>query len=84
MGLRKKTGAVRSKRAVALSINSPPAFDPLRFVEPTAAAKSRVEMIAELAYFRAQGRSFEPGHDIEDWLAAEAEIEHRHEAQNLR
>ena len=27
--------------------------------------------IAEYAYYRAKARNFEPGHDIEDWLAAE-------------
>jgi Protein of unknown function (DUF2934) len=57
--------------------NSPPSFDPLRFVTPLKAAKSREVLIAELAYFRAQSRGFEPGHEVEDWLAAEAEIEKR-------
>jgi hypothetical protein len=62
--------------------NSPPSFDPLRFVAKPVAAKSREELIAELAYFRAQSRGFEPGHEVEDWLAAEAEIEKRNR-QNL-
>lgn len=31
-------------------------------------------MIAEAAYYRAQRRGFEPGRELEDWLAAEAEI----------
>lgn len=30
--------------------------------------------IAAAAYFRAQERGFEPGQEIDDWLAAEAEI----------
>jgi len=30
--------------------------------------------IAEAAYFRAERRGFEPGHELEDWLAGEAEI----------
>jgi len=29
---------------------------------------------AECAYYKAQSRSFEPGHEMEDWLAAEAEV----------
>ena len=33
--------------------------------------------IAEAAYFRAERRGFAPGHELEDWLAAEAEIEGR-------
>jgi hypothetical protein len=32
-------------------------------------------MIAEAAYYRSQQRSFESGHEVEDWLAAEMEIE---------
>lgn len=31
-------------------------------------------MIAEAAYFQAERRHFEPGHELEDWLKAEAEI----------
>jgi hypothetical protein len=38
-------------------------------------AEQRREMIAEAAYFRAQGRNFEPGREVEDWIAAEAQID---------
>ena len=38
-------------------------------------AEQRREMIAEAAYFRAQGRNFEPGRELEDWMAAEAQID---------
>jgi hypothetical protein len=31
-------------------------------------------MISRAAYLRAQARGFEPGHEVEDWLTAEAEI----------
>ena len=45
---------------------------------PTAArardSAQRHAMIAEAAYFRAERRHFEPGHELEDWLQAEAEI----------
>lgn len=34
----------------------------------------RHAMIAEAAYFRAQRRGFEPGHELEDWLQAEADF----------
>jgi hypothetical protein len=34
----------------------------------------RHAMIAEAAYFRAQQRGFAPGHEIDDWLEAEAEL----------
>jgi Protein of unknown function (DUF2934) len=59
-----------------MAINSPPSFDPLRFVAP-APMRSRHDLIAELAYFRALKRGFEPGHEVEDWLEAEAEFEQR-------
>jgi len=29
--------------------------------------------VAELAYFKAESRGFEPGYELEDWLAAEGE-----------
>lgn len=32
-------------------------------------------LIAEAAYHRAEQRGFEPGHEMEDWLAAELEID---------
>jgi hypothetical protein len=32
-------------------------------------------MIAKAAYLRAERRNFVPGHEVEDWLAAEAEID---------
>jgi Protein of unknown function (DUF2934) len=39
-------------------------FDPVR----------RHALIAEAAYYRAQRRGFAPGHELEDWLEAEAEL----------
>jgi hypothetical protein len=37
---------------------------------------ARQRMISEAAYYRAQRRSFAPGRELDDWLAAEAEIAH--------
>lgn len=34
----------------------------------------RQTMIAEAAYYCAERRGFAPGHELEDWLRAEAEI----------
>jgi len=59
-------------------------FDPLRFVEPSAPPKPREALIAEAAYFRAQRRGFAPGHEEEDWLAAEAEVDRRIKGGTLR
>jgi hypothetical protein len=68
----------RVGKLTGMPVNSPPSFDPLRFVAPAVPPlKTREAMIAELAYFRALNRGFEPGHEVEDWLEAEAEFESR-------
>ena len=36
---------------------------------------ARYQMIAEAAYLRAERRGFMPGNEVEDWLAAEAEVD---------
>ena len=41
------------------------------FVDP----QQRTTLIARAAYFRAVERGFEPGHELEDWLAAEAQVD---------
>lgn len=35
----------------------------------------RQAMVAEAAYYRSAARGFVPGYELDDWLAAEAEIE---------
>jgi hypothetical protein len=55
------------------------------FEEPIAIGSSITEVsneakykrVAEAAYFRSEKRSFAPGYELEDWLAAEAELETR-------
>src|SRR5262249_45407177 len=51
----------------------------LRAIEEAAmvgcGADLRHAMIAEAAYYRAERRGFEPGHELEDWIAAEGEIQ---------
>jgi len=38
-------------------------------------AENRRAMIAEAAYLRSERRGFAPGHETEDWLAAEVEVD---------
>ncbi|WP_347986011.1 DUF2934 domain-containing protein [Methylomonas sp. AM2-LC] len=38
-----------------------------------------ITRIAELAYYKASNRGFEPGHEIDDWLEAEQEVIHHYE-----
>jgi len=53
-------------------------------VDPNAAASAspayiepeiRHAMICEAAYFLAERRSFCPGHEVEDWLTAESDVD---------
>jgi hypothetical protein len=39
--------------------------------------EDRAVSISKLAYLKAERRSFEPGHELEDWLAAENEVDQR-------
>lgn len=50
---------------------------PLRadVVAPVIDPDHRRALIAQLAYYRAERRGFEPGHETEDWLSAEAEVD---------
>jgi hypothetical protein len=57
-----KVAAAKPGRARPGAAASPAGFDRLRMVEMA-------------AYFRAERRGFEPGHEVEDWIAAEAEID---------
>ena len=51
-------------------------FNPLRFCEPLGSSpEDRLLRIQERAYFHASQRQFAPGHEIEDWLAAEHEVD---------
>lgn len=35
------------------------------------------KLISEAAYYRAKSRGFEPGHELDDWFEAEAEVKKR-------
>jgi hypothetical protein len=55
-----------------------PYFDPLRFVSPLRISpEARHGLIAEAAYLRSKKRGAEPGNPIDDWLAAEQEVDAR-------
>ena len=84
-----KTPARRSRRTVTAAAapaapKKPQAKPKSAAAKPRAKARTdvatslspaeRLRMIEMAAYFRAERRGFAPGHDFEDWLAAEAEI----------
>ena len=59
-------------------------FDPLRFSPPIRREEERRLLIARAAYFRAERRDFRPGHEVEDWLAAEAEVDQQLAEERVR
>ncbi len=61
-----KTSRVQSKAS-----NSSPATSQQQ--TSSAPGQNSAEQIAFAAYLKAEARGFEPGHELEDWLAAEAE-----------
>ncbi len=61
----KSAGAGKGTAAIK-PVESPPA--------PSHAERRR--WIATAAYLRAEKRGFAPGYELQDWLEAEAEIEH--------
>ena len=55
-------------------INGKPAPSVIMASDPAAGAESRLEWIAQAAYYKAEARGFVPGQEMEDWLEAEAEF----------
>lgn len=51
------------------------AAQPARHTSVGSDSARRDRMIATAAYYRAERRGFAPGAELEDWLAAEAEID---------
>jgi len=70
-----RTGVVEFAQLEDLLVNALASFDPLWFCAPFDESERRRALIADAAYFRAQQRDFAPGHELEDWLAAEEEID---------
>ncbi len=52
------------------------------FIEPLGSEEeqARHARISEAAYYLAERRSFDPGHELDDWLEAEREIERAQES----
>jgi hypothetical protein len=61
------------KRAPRKSAPGVTAMSLTRFIDP----EQRAALIAEAAFFRAEKRGFAPGHEVEDWLAAESDVDAR-------
>lgn len=73
MPIRRKTPAETPAGAARKRAAAPrkPAAPRRRSVTP----EERYRLIQEAAYFRAEQRGFAAGHEVEDWIAAEAEVD---------
>jgi hypothetical protein len=67
----KKRAARKPIVADAAAKQTKAASAPASFVGPG----QRAALIAKAAYYRAEKRGFAPGHEAEDWLAAESEVD---------
>jgi hypothetical protein len=59
---------------MATIVKSEANSDPEEF-DDTINPAERDARIADLAYYKAESRGFEPSHELEDWFEAEREIE---------
>ena len=86
MATRRTTGSVRATeptqpaeraapRRRSASSSPQQAAGPGASTGNTVSEDARRAMIAQAAYLRAEGRGFAPGGEIEDWMAAEAEVD---------
>jgi hypothetical protein len=90
MATKKDSAADTAKDRRAAERRAPPKAAPKE--TPKAAAKPAIfnsnaraelspdelrRLISEAAYYRAKKRGFAPGHELEDWIQAEAEVMRR-------
>jgi hypothetical protein len=94
MATRRTTGSGRTDSPPPPAEKAAPRrrAEPVKPAAPTPVASPRITvsedvrraMIAEVAYLRAEQRGFESGNEVEDWLAAEAEVDALLRAGNSR
>jgi hypothetical protein len=77
MNVRVQKSAQRARRPTG-AVGDGPTADPdmaqMAVAEVTARMADHQVKVALAAYFIAERRGFEPGHELDDWLAAEAQI----------
>ena len=71
MAAQTTTSSRSPRRATTKSARTPSAPAVATMIDP----ESRRALIAQAAFYRAERRGFEPGHEVQDWLAAEAEVD---------
>jgi hypothetical protein len=75
--LRKGRSTAGLKRTKSAATDHPAQREELRGAANAAdnGRQDRLSMISDAAYFLAAKRDFSPGHELDDWLAAEREID---------
>ena len=67
--------ARRSDTAAGKPSAAPKSDGPLLHGEAPIDPSAREVLIREAAYYQAERRGFQPGHELEDWLTAEREFD---------
>jgi hypothetical protein len=70
--LRAETGPAQEESKAS---PNPPDENEFEFQEEIFGADEREARIAELAYFKAEKRGFEPGYELADWFEAAQEVD---------
>jgi hypothetical protein len=71
---KRSTKATAAKRSARAARTAPAAAAAAPAMKARTEEERRV-LIAQAAYFRAEKRGFSPGQELDDWLAAESEID---------
>lgn len=74
-GKKERPAPAKPSRTATKSRKTPSALPGEARVEIT--ADELRKLVSEAAYYRAKQRGFAPGHEVEDWVQAEAEILNR-------
>lgn len=69
------TTPARAHSATAGNDSTDSAVPELRLIGELRPVTTREERIAMNAYWRAVSRQFAPGHELDDWLAAESDVD---------
>lgn len=73
-----KTTSARSRKTAPDAPASRPADGEMRGTTAARLSPEEVyKLIQESAYFKAKARGFAPGHEVQDWIEAEAEVRRR-------
>ncbi len=71
----KKKAVAKKKAATKKTVAKKSTAKPASRSKPKVSPRERYEMIATMAYYRAEARNFEPGYDVDDWLECEKFID---------